>query len=240
MSEDSSNLETKHKSSAQSDWRTSWGAWSALLAVLATLLFSYGTLGVLTSRVSVEGDALLALSYSFSGILLLICSWYFLRLQRVKISDFFGAPPGLKTLLSVPVLFIAYVIISSYVLELAYRILSIDVNQEQSFGFQAQSSWVGLVSIFFALVVIAPISEEVLYRGILYRGLRNSTGRVVAAIITSILFGFLHGQWNVAIDTFVLSLLLIVGLEYTKSLWTPIFLHGLKNFIAFCLLFLLT
>lgn len=240
MSEDSSNLETKHKSSAQSDWRATWGAWSALLALLATLLFSYGTLGVLTSRINVEGDALLALSYSFSGILLLSCSWYFLRLQRVKISDFFGTPPGLKTILSVPVLFIAYVIISSYALELAYRILSIDVNQEQSFGFQAQSNWVGLISIFFALVVIAPISEEVLYRGILYRGLRSSTGRVAAAIITSILFGFLHGQWNVAIDTFVLSLLLIVGLEYTKSLWTPIFLHGLKNFVAFCLLFLLT
>lgn len=54
-----------------------------------------------------------------------------------------------------------------------------------------------------------------------------------AALVTSVLFGLVHMQWNVAIDTFLLSFALIYVFEKTGSLWAPIALHALKNGIAF-------
>jgi membrane protease YdiL (CAAX protease family) len=66
-----------------------------------------------------------------------------------------------------------------------------------------------------------------------------------ACAITSSLFAIAHLQvgsgepllWSAAVDTFVLSLILIYLREKTGSLWTSVGLHSLKNFIAFLGLF---
>mgnify|MGYP003584885959 CR=1 FL=1 len=60
-----------------------------------------------------------------------------------------------------------------------------------------------------------------------------------AAIVTSVLFGLVHMQWNVAIDTFLLSFALIYVFEKTNNLWAAIALHALKNGIAFIGIFIL-
>jgi hypothetical protein len=59
-----------------------------------------------------------------------------------------------------------------------------------------------------------------------------------AIIITSLLFGAVHGQWNVAIDVFVLSLVLCSLREVTGNIWAGVLLHMLKNGLAFYLLFI--
>jgi membrane protease YdiL (CAAX protease family) len=62
----------------------------------------------------------------------------------------------------------------------------------------------------------------------------------VAAIITSTLFGLLHGQANVAIDTFVLSMVMVYAYESRKNnLWVPVLIHATKNLVAFVVLFVL-
>jgi membrane protease YdiL (CAAX protease family) len=61
-----------------------------------------------------------------------------------------------------------------------------------------------------------------------------------AAILTSVLFGLVHLQWNIAIDTFIFSFALIYVFEKTGNLRASIVLHALKNGIAFIGLFLLS
>lgn len=61
-----------------------------------------------------------------------------------------------------------------------------------------------------------------------------------AALITSVLFGLVHMQWNIAIDTFIFSFALIYVFEKTGNLRASIALHALKNGIAFIGLFLLS
>lgn len=63
--------------------------------------------------------------------------------------------------------------------------------------------------------------------------------KLAAALFTSAIFGLVHGQWNVAIDVFVLSLMLIALYEKTNNLWACVALHALKNGIAFVALFIL-
>jgi membrane protease YdiL (CAAX protease family) len=123
----------------------------------------------------------------------------------------------------------------------------LDVDQEQQIGFEsATGAQLGLV--FVSLVLLPPVVEEILMRGFLYGGLKKSLPKVWAVVITSGLFAVAHLQfgsgepllWIAAIDTFVLSLVLIYLRDKTNGLWAPIGLHMIKNFVAFMALFVLT
>ena len=113
----------------------------------------------------------------------------------------------------------------------------IDLNQVQDVGFSALSSRYEYMLAFLALVVIAPIAEEVLFRGYLYGKLRQYVPIWASVIVTSLLFALVHLQWNVAIDVFVLSVILCLLREKTGSISSSIIVHMIKNAIAFYFLF---
>lgn len=123
---------------------------------------------------------------------------------------------------------------------------SIDLDQEQQIGFQAAHGFWPLVVVFVSLVVLPPVTEEIVTRGFLYLGLKSKLKRYWAVILTSIIFAVAHLQfgsgapllWSAAIDTFLLSVVLIYVREKTGALWASIGLHMIKNGIAFCALFL--
>lgn len=122
---------------------------------------------------------------------------------------------------------------------------SLDLDQEQQIGFSgAHGSQ--LVLVFIALCILPPLAEELLVRGFLYLGLRTRLRQRWAVLFTSALFAAAHLQfgsgapllWTAAIDTFVLSLVLIYLRNKTGNLCASIGLHMLKNSIAFTALFL--
>jgi len=97
----------------------------------------------------------------------------------------------------------------------------------------------------FLAIVLAPIAEELLFRGALYGGLRNKN-RIAAHVVSALLFAFLHVLSFLAlIPTASLLLMMLlyipagVGLAYayekSGSIWTAIFLHAGMNFIAIAL-----
>lgn len=125
---------------------------------------------------------------------------------------------------------------------------SVDLEQEQQLGFENVPGGPGLLLVFISLVVLPPLVEEIVVRGFLYKGLRSRLPRIWAVLLTSGLFAIAHLQfgsgapllWAAAIDTFVLSLVLIYVLEKSGRLWASIGLHAIKNVVAFSLIFILT
>lgn len=113
----------------------------------------------------------------------------------------------------------------------------VDLDQAQNVGFESANGSLQIALAFMALVVMTPLTEEILMRGIMFRNLNRTFGFVVAALISAAIFGILHGQVNLFIDTFVLGLALAWLVNKTNSLWPAIGLHMLKNFIAFLYLF---
>lgn len=116
---------------------------------------------------------------------------------------------------------------------------SVNLDQQQVIGFEGANGGLEITMAFLALVILTPIAEEVLMRGIIFRNLNRYFSFGVAAIVSAVVFGFLHGQFNVFIDTFVLGLVLAWLVNKTDSLWPAIGLHSLKNLIAFLYLFVL-
>lgn len=120
---------------------------------------------------------------------------------------------------------------------IALLVPGFDVEQAQELGFESLTGNVEFILAFIALVVLAPVAEELLFRGYLFGTLRRLMSFIPATIVVSVLFGLVHGQWNVAIDTFMLSIVMCWLREYTGSIWAAIFLHMFKNGLAFALLF---
>lgn len=113
----------------------------------------------------------------------------------------------------------------------------VDLNQEQNVGFEEASGSLEIMLAFITLVVLTPLTEEVLMRGFMFRNLNRVFGFITAALISATIFGILHGQVNLFIDTFVLGMVLAWLVNKTNSLWPAIGLHMLKNSIAFGYLF---
>lgn len=109
-----------------------------------------------------------------------------------------------------------------------------DQVQETGFG---GATGLQLVLAFITLVIVAPLYEEILFRGFVFRGLAASTGFWPAALSSSALFGIAHGQLNVAIDTFLIGMVASWLVWKTGSLWPAILLHGIKNFVAYLFIF---
>ena len=95
------------------------------------------------------------------------------------------------------------------------------------------------VLLWLAVVVFAPMFEEVLFRGFLYTGFRSSRiGVVGAVIITSLLWAGSHLQYQLfaIILIFILGIILGIIRYKTGSIWVPMIMHGFNNLLAMIVL----
>lgn len=140
-----------------------------------------------------------------------------------------------------------YVLYVTIVLLVSWLVPSFDINQKQDIGFNSVAGPVALVLTFISLVILPPLAEEIVTRGFLYTALRTWLPKVLAALVVSGLFGAAHlaeggaagPLWVGALDTFILSVVLVFLREKTGNLWAGITLHAVKNSVAFVTLFIL-
>ena len=86
------------------------------------------------------------------------------------------------------------------------------------------------VAAVTAAVVLAPLSEEVFFRGLVQSSLRQVTGRPwVAIIVASGFFAIVHGEWANRPALLALGLVLGYNYERTGRLMPAIVIHSLFN-----------
>lgn len=164
------------------------------------------------------------------GAIFLIVTYYYSSFRDIGLNKFkFGY------IYKAVIGFCSYFVISNLVLNLISQFYHVP-DETQAIGF-ATPTGIELALAFIALVCIVPVAEELLFRGFIYKGVRSGFSFPVTAITVSVLFAVAHGQLNVGIDVFCLSLVLCYLREKTNSIWPGILLHGLKNAVAFVLLF---
>lgn len=161
--------------------------------------------------------------------------------------------PSWYDLFWAPVSFVAYMIVAGVILAIVTSVLpSFDADEVQDIGFENLSAYYEYVLAFITLVVIAPVAEEILFRGYLFGKLRKYMPVAGAVLLSSVIFAALHlsyeedpetgalmvTQWNAALNILPLAVALAVLREYTGSIWASILLHAMKNGIAFYLLFI--
>lgn len=103
----------------------------------------------------------------------------------------------------------------------------------------AQKSLSGPLSLaLFVLLtaVAAPLTEEILFRGFLYGGLRRKMPPKVAMGLSALVFALLHGATLADLPVFGLGVVLAWLYETTGSLMPGMVLHGSNNAIVLAVL----
>ncbi len=86
--------------------------------------------------------------------------------------------------------------------------------------------------------VVAPIFEELIFRGRLFHTLNRSASALTSAALTALVFGAIHGDIAVMIEGFVAGMIFSYAYIHKGSIITPIILHMCNNAIAYALIIL--
>ena len=87
--------------------------------------------------------------------------------------------------------------------------------------------------------IVAPFGEELLFRGVLYTFLRERWGIWLGVIVSSLIFGVIHGNLAVGLTGFLLGIVAALVFEYSNSLWTAVIVHAINNSLKIALLYFL-
>jgi membrane protease YdiL (CAAX protease family) len=87
----------------------------------------------------------------------------------------------------------------------------------------------GLFVAFLAVSVVAPFVEEIVFRGVIFAGLRDRWGQVPAILVSGVLFGIVHLDPRLMIPTAVLGMALAWVYTSTRSLWATMIAHSAYN-----------
>ena len=168
--------------------------------------------------------------------------WRVLKMKTTRDEIGMRGLPTWTDLLLAPIGFVATMILAWVLTFIMMAIMPFpkDVwEQTQNVGFHGLYQFHDYALAFICLVVLAPICEEIIFRGWLYGKLRFRMPMVPAMLIVSALFGIMHGQWNVGVTVFAMSIGMCFMRELTGTIWSGVILHMIKNGIAFYALFVL-
>jgi len=183
---------------------------------------------------------------SFQGAALVL-TWLFLRDHGETWADGFGFPTKLTNSVLIGVLGACIFLPLGWCLQT----LSIDLiqhiprhpikpeEQESVQALRIATSWFHRILLAVVTILLAPVAEEMLFRGICYPWIKRLGFPRLALWLTSILFAAMHMNLATFVPLFVLSIGLIIMYEKTGNLLAPITTHALFNAANFFALYVL-
>lgn len=82
------------------------------------------------------------------------------------------------------------------------------------------------------LCILTPIAEELVYRGLLYKRLKEYNEKIIAGYISAIIFGVAHFNLIQGIYAFFAGIIFIYVYEKYRTIFAPVFLHMVVNTMA--------
>ena len=89
--------------------------------------------------------------------------------------------------------------------------------------------WVGLL-LYGA---VSPFVEEVIFRGFVYGRMRVYMPKVLAVLLSSLLFGVYHGNIVQGVYGFIMGILYTVVYDKYKNFYLAVFMHSITNLVAY-------
>ena len=111
----------------------------------------------------------------------------------------------------------------------------------------AGGQWIGIAYVVLMACIAAPIVEETMFRGVLYRHLRELSGNwarwssvIFSAVFNGFIFAAIHPQGFIAIPLLTaLAINFSLAREWRDSLIAPIIMHGINNSAVTALMLLM-
>jgi membrane protease YdiL (CAAX protease family) len=206
-----------------------------LLGVLLLLYFLASFIGIFFYEEQIPLVQLIAtlVIYSIIGVIITLINRR--RGGSWEVSCGMGVRQMRKLAIS-PLLYLAFIpflmlISKGYHLLLEY-ILGSEVELQQVAEIVTQElSWLQMLYIAMAILV-APLYEELLFRGIIFPYMVKRTGLAGATLLVSLFFAALHFHLPSVVPLFLLSAVLCLAYWRTGSLWVSIGIHTIFNAVS--------
>jgi membrane protease YdiL (CAAX protease family) len=215
-----------------------------VLMFVAALFVSFSLAGVASLLLQKAGVLAFKLPDSFPNLLLGTLSmqgvawvfiYIFLKLHKVSWRDAFGLsnPDFIKSLgLAIAVLLPTLIVLWPLQALCAYALqkLGYQIENQRAVEMMLNAQSRGAVVYFsFFAVVIAPVAEEFIFRGMLFPLVKQLGWPRLAWLGVSFLFALIHLDAAIFVPLFVLALVLTWLYEKTDCLLAPILVHSLFN-----------
>jgi membrane protease YdiL (CAAX protease family) len=186
------------------------------------------------------GLVIAALSFQGAAIPLI---WLFVRQHGITLREGFGLGqrPGHAMLLgaTVALAFIPVALALQFGTSMLAKLFHIDLPvQDVVTILNLADSWTDRIALGVVAIVLAPLAEEGLFRGIFYPALKRYGFPQAALWGTSLVFAAIHGRALIFIPLVVLAIVLVKLYEKTGNLLACVACHAAFNAFNFTMLFL--
>lgn len=199
--------------------KANWAFFFMIAAYLAAVLLASWFFPVLASNI-VLSNLIVEIAIFIPIMIFVLCS-------KEKVISFLGfhkmkpgtlLMTGLYTFLTLPVITLFNAISQFWVENEVTEMIN---------GYQVAE--MSFLPLWLSMGVAAPVFEEVICRGAVYRSYRRSGSAFRAMILSAVVFACLHMNFNQAAYAVVMGILAVLLVEATGSLWSSIIYHGLIN-----------
>jgi membrane protease YdiL (CAAX protease family) len=204
-----------------------------LILIVVTGIFANADSSHVSLPAHVDTQSLLFSQIYFWGLILgtILIS---LRLRGFRLATVFGIDqlPVRKSILwgiSLLVCALPLIFAASYLASYFLHSDPTTDSQEIIQVFERSSSIGQRLPIILLAVVVAPVAEEIAFRGYIYGVMRRYFGALPALVFTGVLFAIVHLNVPTLFPLFILSCLFTVSYEATGSLLVPMTMHALFN-----------
>ena len=130
---------------------------------------------------------------------------------------------------------VAIILLSSLLIQVESVWFRLPVHPNNPFVYDphaAHAPVLGIAALALAVVVLAPLAEEALFRGLLFGGMAARWGFWPAALLSAAIFGGAHLNLSLWLPLSVAGLLLALVYFRTRSLWSSTAAHATLNGVS--------
>ena len=212
-----------------------------VLLIVSQILAATGSLSQ-TSIDNVDTRTMVASVLVWWALILgpiLLSLWF----RGFRLGNVFGVdrmPVGRSLLLGIALLLSALPMVFAvdYIASALLKVNTSTDTQEVIRIFENSSTVAQRVPIILLAVVIAPVAEELAFRGYLYGVIKRYFGAVPALVLSGILFALIHLNLPSFFPLLVLASVFALAYELSGSLLVPMTMHALFNALSLILVLL--
>jgi membrane protease YdiL (CAAX protease family) len=213
---------------------------SIIISVSIILIRALFNIQSFSETLHIPADILqISAEYLVAGCIMAVIYVFIYRKYHLSWQSFgFKQLPVFKTIayvaLAFLLTFVAWIIVAPLIL-VFLPFINLEESQEI---FQPNMSQIAQILLIFYAVIIGPLLEEIVFRGIILPAVSNRWNFVVGVILSTIIWSLLHLQLNVIIFTSIFGIVLSYIYLKSQSLWPSFLTHVLKNLIAVIAIYL--
>lgn len=203
----------------------------SMIAQMLYVVWQKGNSGATISEIEIN---LTNGSYALSVISVIFTLWIYLLIGKMRkkplgtVVENNNVPPMINIMAAMLAVGVRLIVTVYYSFSQNIELLkkSIDEAAELSPQFTSTSQ---LLIAAFAIIIVAPLFEEILFRGVIFHELKGVMRTWAANVLQALLFGVAHAVLFQSIFAFVIGVILGIVYHKTGNIKTAAICHGVFN-----------